>query len=66
MSLKWTDVHEIGFQLSETHPDSNPLEVRFTDLHRLVREIPEFDDDPDRSNEKILEAIQKAWLAELD
>jgi FeS assembly protein IscX len=66
MGLKWTDVFEIGFQLSEAHPDKNPLEVRFTDLHHLVRELPEFDDDPKKSNEKILEAIQMAWLEELD
>ena len=66
MTLKWTDVYEIGYQLSEAHPDTNPLEVKFTDLHNLVRELPEFDDDPKKSNEKILEAIQMAWLEELD
>ena len=66
MKIRWTDVHEIGFQLSEAHPDLNPMEVRFTDLHRMVRELPEFDDDPKKSNEKILEAIQMAWLEELE
>jgi len=66
MKLKWTDVHEIGFRLAETHPDVDPLGVKFTDLHRMVRELPGFDDDPQRSNEKILEAIQMAWLEERD
>ena len=64
MKIKWTDVHEIGFQLAEAHPDTDPLEVRFMDLHKLVRELPEFDDEPGKSNEKILEAIQMAWLEE--
>ena len=66
MKLKWTDVHEIGYQLAEAHPDVDPLGVKFTDLHRMVRELPEFDDDSARSNEKILEAIQMAWLEERD
>ncbi|MHC4471671.1 MAG: Fe-S cluster assembly protein IscX [Planctomycetota bacterium] len=66
MGLKWTEVHEIGFQLAEAHPDVDPLGVRFTELHRLVRELADFDDDPKRSNEKILEAIQMAWLEERD
>ena len=66
MRIRWTDVHEIGYQLSEAHADLNPMEIRFTELHRLVRELPEFDDDPKRSNEKILEAIQMAWLEELE
>ena len=66
MGLKWTDVHEIGYQLSEAHADLNPMEIRFTELHRLVRELPEFEDDPKKSNEKILEAIQMAWLEELE
>jgi FeS assembly protein IscX len=64
MKFKWTDVHEIGFRLSEAHPEIDPLGVRFIDLHRMVRELPGFDDDPGRSNEKILEAIQMAWLEE--
>ena len=66
MRIKWTDVHEIGYQLSEAHADLNPMEIRFTELHRLVRELPEFEDDPKKSNEKILEAIQMAWLEELE
>ncbi len=66
MSLKWTDVLEIAIALDEAHPDVDPQYVRFTDLHQWVRELPEFDDDPNRSNEKILEAIQMAWIEERD
>jgi len=66
MPLKWTDVREIAIKLSEAHPDVAPLSVRFTDLHRWVRELDGFDDDPQRSNESILEAIQMAWLDEID
>jgi FeS assembly protein IscX len=64
MGLKWTDVYEIAIALDERHPDVDPLTVRFTDLHRWVTELPDFDDDPKRSGEKILEAIQQAWLEE--
>ncbi len=64
--MRWTDVREIAIALAERHPDVDPLTVRFTDLHRWVRELPGFEDDPDRSNEKILEAIQMAWLDERD
>jgi FeS assembly protein IscX len=62
--MMWTDVREIGRALAEAHPDVRPLDARFTDLHRWVRELPGFADDPGRSNEKILEAIQMAWLDE--
>ncbi len=62
--MKWTDVREIAIELAGRHPDVKPLSVRFTDLHRWVCEVPGFDDDPGRSNEKILEAIQMAWLDE--
>ncbi len=64
MKLSWTDVEEIGFQLSEKFPDTDPLTVRFTDLHKWVTELPDFEDDAKKSNEKILEAIQMAWLEE--
>jgi FeS assembly protein IscX len=64
--VKWTDVREIAIALTEAHPGVAPLGVRFTDLHRWVRELPGFDDDPARSNEKVLEAIQMAWLDEFD
>ena len=62
--MKWTDVREIAIALFEKFPDVDPLSVRFTDLHRWVRELSGFADDPNRSNEKVLEAIQMAWLDE--
>lgn len=62
--MKWTEVREIAIALFEKYPDTDPLTVRFTDLHKWVRELPGFDDDPKRSNEKILEAIQMTWLDE--
>jgi FeS assembly protein IscX len=64
--VRWTDVREIAIALADRHPEVDPLSVRFTDLHRWVRELPGFSDDPDRSNEKILEAIQMTWLDERD
>jgi FeS assembly protein IscX len=66
MGLKWTDVREIAILLAETKPDVAPLSVRFTDLHKWVTELPGFDDDPNRSNEKVLEAIQMTWLDEVE
>ncbi|MFL5309639.1 MAG: Fe-S cluster assembly protein IscX [Myxococcales bacterium] len=62
--LKWTDVEDIAILLFEAHPDVDPLSVRFTDLHKWVRELPGFSDDPNKSGEKILEAIQMRWLDE--
>ena len=64
MELSWTDVHELGFRLLEAHPDVDPLTVRFTELHAWVCALDGFTDDPKSSNEKILEAIQMAWLDE--
>lgn len=64
MALKWTDVYDIGYELFEAHPDTDPLGVRFTDLASLVRALSEFDDTDGAPNEKILEAIQMAWLEE--
>lgn len=64
--MKWTDTLEIAIQLSEAHPEVDPKTIRFTDLHKWVMELPEFDDDPNRSNEKILEAIQMNWIEELE
>ena len=64
MGFKWTDVNEIAIELYEAHPDVDPLGIRFTDLHRWVMALPDFDDDANRSGEKILEAIQAAWLDE--
>ena len=64
MGLKWDDSEEIALRLIEEHPDVNPVQVRFTDLHRWVTEMDGFDDDPKASNEGKLEAIQMAWLEE--
>ncbi|MHB0991553.1 MAG: Fe-S cluster assembly protein IscX [Burkholderiales bacterium] len=64
--MKWTDTLEIAIELMETHPDVDPKAIRFTDLHRWVVELPEFSDDPERSNEKILEAIQMTWIDEAE
>lgn len=62
--MRWNDTREIAIALYEKFPGVKPLEIRFTDLHRWVTELPDFDDDPLRSNEKMLEAIQMAWLEE--
>ncbi|KPW61328.1 Iron-sulfur cluster assembly protein IscX [Pseudomonas syringae pv. philadelphi] len=66
MSLKWVYVQEIAIQLAESHPEVNPLTVSFPKLRGLVMALPEFDDHPDRSGEKVLEAIQTLWIEELD
>jgi FeS assembly protein IscX len=62
--ILWTDAEEIGIHLQEKYPDLDPLTVRFTDLHRYVTELPSFADDPAKSNEPRLEAIQMAWHEE--
>jgi FeS assembly protein IscX len=64
MGLTWDDSEDIALRLMEEHPDANPVQVRFTDLHRWVTEIDDFDDDPKGSSEGKLEAIQMAWLEE--
>ncbi len=66
MKIKWTDSLDIAIALDEKHPDIDPQLIRFTDLHTWVCELEEFDDDPQRSGEKILEAIQMAWIEERD
>ena len=64
MGLKWMDTLDIAIELDDNHPDVDPKLIRFTDLHSWVCELEEFDDDPERSGEKILEAIQMAWIEE--
>ena len=59
--LTWDNATDIGILLSETHPELDPLSVRFTDLHRYVTELSDFKDDPKKSTEGKLEAIQMAW-----
>ncbi len=64
--MKWTDTQDIAIALAEQHAAVDPRTIRFTDLHRWVCALPGFADDPQHSNEKILEAIQMAWIDEAD
>ena len=64
MELTWNDTEEIALQLLEKFPSTDPLTVRFTDLHQWVTELSDFSDDPKKSSEGILEAIQMAWHEE--
>ena len=66
MGLKWTDTLDIAIELVDTHTEVDPQQIRFTDLHKWVTALPDFDDDPKKSNEKILEAIQMTWIDEMD
>lgn len=62
--MKWTDIHDIAAALADGHADIDPAQVRFTVLRDLVLALPDFDDDPAHCGEKILEAIQQAWIDE--
>ena len=64
-TLKWTDTLEIAIQLADANPDVDPTQVRFTALMAMVTALPEFDDVPERCGERILEAIQQAWIDEI-
>ena len=64
--MKWKDVQDIAIALSEKHPEVDPKTVRFTDLHNYVVDLDGFDDDHHRGGEKVLEAIQAAWIEEAD
>jgi FeS assembly protein IscX len=64
--MHWTDITDIAIELSESHPNIDPLTLNFVDLRNWVLGLPGFDDDPARCGEKILEAIQAAWIEELD
>jgi FeS assembly protein IscX len=64
--MKWKDVRDIAIALSEIHPDIDPRTVRFVDLHNYVVDLAEFDDDHSHGGEKVLEAIQSAWIDEAD
>lgn len=66
MSLKWTDSREIALALLEAYPETDPKTVRFTDLHQWICELDEFEDAPEHSNERILEAIILAWMDEYE
>jgi FeS assembly protein IscX len=62
--LTWNNLDDIAFALREAHPEIDPTNIRFTDLHKWIIELDGFDDDPLKSNEAKLEAIQMAWLEE--
>lgn len=64
--MKWTDIHDIAIELSEAHPEQDPRLINFVDLRNWVLALPEFSDDPKHCGEKILEAIQQAWIEEMD
>ena len=64
--MKWTDSQRIAEELYDAHPDIDPQTLRFTTLRELILALPDFDDDPARSGERILEAIQQAWINEID
>lgn len=64
--MKWTDTQRIAEDLCDKFPEIDPLTVRFTDLHQWVCDLDGFDDQPEHSGEKILEAIQMAWIAEAE
>ena len=64
MSLRWTDIQDIAIELDETYPDVDPMHVNFVDLRDWILDLADFDDDPNHSGEKILEAIQMAWIEE--
>lgn len=62
--MNWTDILDIAIALDEAHPEIDPQWVRFTDLHTWILALPDFDGEAEKSNEKILEAIQMAWIDE--
>lgn len=64
MKLRWSDTREIAIALEEAHPDADNVNLRYTDLHRWICALPDFSDQPTASNEKVLEAIQMAWIDE--
>jgi FeS assembly protein IscX len=64
--MKWTDVRDIAIALSEKHADIDPKAIRFVDLHNLIVELDGFNDDHHRGGEKVLEAIQAAWIDEAE
>lgn len=62
--MRWTDIQDIAISLEEHHPGADNVNLRYTDLHRWICALPDFDDDPQKSSEKTLEAIQMAWIDE--
>lgn len=66
MALKWGDIQDIVIELDEGHPEVDPQYVNFVDLRNWVMALDDFDDDPEHCGEKVLEAIQMAWMEERD
>lgn len=64
--MRWTDVQQLAIELAEAHPDVDPTKISFVDLHNWVVDLPDFDDDHQRGGEKVLEAIQAAWIEEAE
>jgi FeS assembly protein IscX len=64
--MKWTDTLDIAMALADAHPEQDPKAVNFVDLYKWIMALPEFSDDPKRCGERILEAIQQAWIDEVD
>lgn len=64
--MRWTDINDIAIELAEAYPDKDPLKANFVDLRAWVLALPDFDDDPKHCGEKILEAIQQAWIDEVE
>jgi FeS assembly protein IscX len=64
--MRWTDIQDIAIELEDRYPDTDNVNLRYTDLHKWICDLPDFEDDPQASNEKILEAIQMAWIDERD
>ncbi|HAD70487.1 MAG: Fe-S assembly protein IscX [Dehalococcoidia bacterium] len=63
--MKWTDIYDIAIELADAYPDTDPQYINFVDLRTWVLALEGFEDDPDRCGEKILEAIQAAWITEI-
>ena len=66
MGLRWTDIHDLAIALTDSKADVDPVSVNFVDLRNWILALPDFDDDPNRCGEKILEAIQMAWIEEIE
>ncbi len=62
--MKWTDIYAIAAALCDKYPEQDPQQIRFTDLHNYIVDLDGFDDDHQRGGEKVLEAIQMAWIDE--
>ncbi|QRN41212.1 MAG: Fe-S cluster assembly protein IscX [Neisseriaceae bacterium] len=63
--MKWSDINDIATYLADQHPEIEPQQIRFSQLRKLILEIPEFDDKPEYCGERILEAVQQAWIDEV-